>query len=600
VVASKTNLLKLKGEDKRLLGRLWWDYVRKHLGTLLLAFLFMAVVASTTAAYTWLFKFIIESIDGGGIGASAGDKTLNFIKLVVPVVLGLTALSGICLFIQSVLSNKVALNVVGDLQKSMFAALQKFDYEQLTKNSVGTHVSRFTNDVNVVASALLRAMNNLVRDVLTLILLVGAMFWHNWQLSLVVLFIYPLAIWPIIKISKKIRGTSHEAQAQMGHITSLLNESLSGTRMVRTYNLEDYEKKRLGNAFTKRIRLYLKLVTNQARVDPVMEVLGGIAVAGVLAFGVYQMASGATTVEKLVAVLVGLGLAAPKARALGTLNNVVQEGLAALHRIFAVIDKKPTITEAKDAHELKDVKGTLEFNNVSFDYEDGTQAIRDLSFKVKPGETIALVGPSGGGKSTIINLIARLYDVADGSIKIDGKDIRNVTLASLRGATALVSQDITLFDDTVAANIGFGRMDANMDTSAEDIEIAAKAAAAHDFIMELSDGYQTKVGEAGGKLSGGQKQRIALARAMLRGAPILLLDEATSALDAQNEAKVQSALDVLTAGRTVFVIAHRLSTIKTADRIFVLDKGQIVESGSHQTLMKKAGLYAKLRALQFS
>jgi len=595
-VSTKTNILKLKGEDKRLIGRLWRDYVRKHLGTLLLAFFFMAIVASTTAAYTWLFKFIIESMEGGGIGANAGDKALNFVKLVVPVVLGLTALSGICLFVQSILSNKVALNVVGGLQKSMFAALQKSDYEQLTKNSVGTHVSRFTNDVNVVASALLRAMNNLVRDVLTLILLVGAMFWHNWQLSLVVLLVYPLAIWPIIKISKKIRGTSHEAQAQMGRITSLLNESLSGTRMVRTYNLEDYEKKRLGGAFNERIRLYLKLVTNQARVDPVMEVLGGIAVAGVLAFGVYQMASGMTTGGKLVAVLAALGLAAPKARALGTLNNVVQEGLAALHRVFAVIDELPTITETQDAKTLENVKGGLEFNNVSFAYDDSTEAIRGLSFKVKPGETIALVGPSGGGKSTIINLIARLYDVADGSIKIDGQDIKNVKLVSLRQAMALVSQDITLFDDTVAANISFGRMDA----SAKDIETAAKAAAAHDFIMELSGGYQTKVGEAGGKLSGGQKQRIALARAMLRGAPILLLDEATSALDAENEAKVQSALNILTKGRTVFVIAHRLSTVKTADRIFVLDKGQIVESGNHAALMKKGGLYAKLRALQFS
>ncbi len=595
-MTTKTNILNLKGEDKRLVGRLWRDYVRQHLGTLLLAFLFMAIVASTTAAYTWLFKFIIESMQGGGVGASAGDKTLNFVKLVVPVVLGLTALSGICLFVQSVLSNKVALNVVGDLQKSMFAALQKFDYEQLTKNSVGTHVSRFTNDVNVVASALLRAMNNLVRDVLTLVLLVGAMFYHNWQLSLVVLLVYPLAIWPIIKISKKIRGTSHEAQAQMGRITSLLNESLAGTRMVRTYNLENYEEKRLGAAFTKRISLYLKLVTNQARVDPVMEVLGGIAVAGVLAFGVYQMAIGSTTGSTLVAVLAALGLAAPKARALGTLNNVVQEGLAALHRIFAVIDERPTITEAKDAADLSEVKGALEFDNVSFAYADGTQAIQGLSFKVKPGETIALVGPSGGGKSTIINLIARLYDVADGSIKIDGQDIRNVTLVSLRRAVALVSQDITLFDDTVAANISFGRMDA----SAEDVETAAKAAAAHEFIMELSHGYQTKVGEAGGKLSGGQKQRIALARAMLRGAPILLLDEATSALDAESEAKVQSALDILTKGRTVFVIAHRLSTVKTADRIFVLDKGKIVESGNHEALMKKDGLYAKLRALQFS
>ena len=600
-MAKKTNILKLpgleiKGEDKRLVGRLWQDYVRRHLGTLLLAMVFMIVVASATAAYTWLFKFIVDSMNVSESSEPAKATTFGFIKLVVPAVIGLTVISGLSLFIQSVLSNKVSLNVVGDLQKTMFNALQKSDYEQLTSQTVGIHISRFTNDVNLVASALLRTMNNLFRDLLTLILLVGAMFYHNWQLSLVILLVYPLAILPIIKISKKIRGTSHEAQTQMGHITSLLNESLSGARMVRTYNLEDYETKRLGTAFTERIRLYLKLVTNQARVDPVMEVLGGIAVAGVLAFGVYQMANGEATGGELVAVLAALGLAAPKARALGTLNNVVQEGLAALHRIFEVIDETPTITEAADAAALTDVKGALTFDNVEFAYEDGTKAINGLNFTVKPGETIALVGPSGGGKSTIINLIARLYDVTDGSIKIDGMDIKNVTLASLRNSMALVSQDITLFDDTVAANIEFGRLGAGRD----EIEAAAKAAAAHDFIMDLQDGYQTIVGEGGGKLSGGQRQRIALARAMLRAAPILLLDEATSALDAESEAKVQAALDVLTKGRTVFVIAHRLSTVKNADRIFVLDEGKIVESGNHATLMKKDGLYAKLRALQFS
>ena len=395
----KTNILNLQGEDKRLVGRLWRDYIRRHLKTLLLAFVFMTVVAAATAAYTWLFKFIVDSMSVGEPGQQAEVATLAFVKLVVPVVVGLTALSGLSLFVQSVLSNKVSLNVVGDLQKTMFGALQKSDYEQVTSQTVGTHISRFTNDVNLVASALLRTMNNLFRDLLTLILLIGAMFYHNWQMSLVILLVYPLAILPIIKISKKIRGTSHEAQTQMGHITSLLNESLSGTRMVRTYNLENYESKRLGAAFTERIRLYLKLVTNQARVDPVMEVLGGIAVAGVLAFGVYQMAKGDATGGELVAVLAALGLAAPKARALGTLNNVVQEGLAALQRVFNIIDEQPTITDAPDAITLEVVKGALAFEKVSFTYADGTKAIRDLSFKVKPGETIALVGPSGGGKS---------------------------------------------------------------------------------------------------------------------------------------------------------------------------------------------------------
>jgi len=287
---------------------------------------------------------------------------------------------------------------------------------------------------------------------------------------------------------------------------------------------------------------------------------------------------------------------APRVRALGTLNNVVQEGLAALHRVFEVIDQQPSITEKIDAIALNDIQGHVRFENVSFSYEDGTQALINLNLEAEPGQTIALVGPSGGGKSTILNLLSRLYDVKDGHIRIDDHDVRDVTLSSLRNSMALVSQDITVFDDTILANIGFGDQSA----SQHEIEAAAKAAAAHDFILEQPEGYQSRVGEDGGKLSGGQRQRITLARAMLRDAPILLLDEATSALDAESEAKVQSALDRLTKGRTVFVIAHRLSTVRNADKIYVLDQGQVIESGTHTSLLKKKGMYAKLSELQFN
>jgi subfamily B ATP-binding cassette protein MsbA len=596
--ATKKKLLKLQGNDKALMTRLWGEFIRPYRKTLFLAFAFMAVLALATASYTWLFKFIVDSMAPNAAleNTDASKHTFSFIKLVVPAIIGVTSISGIALFIQSVLANKVALNVVGDLQKSMFSSLQKSDFARLNAVAVGNHVSRFTNDVNLVAAALLRTMNNLFKDLLTLIFLIGAMFYHNWQLSLIIILIYPLAILPIIRVSKRIRGTSHAAQEQMGKITSALNESLAGARMVRTYGLEEYEEKRLGLTFNERIRLYLKLVTTQAFVDPIMEILGGIAVAGVLAFGVYQMVSGQATAGQLIAVLTAIVFAAPRARALGTLNNVVQEGLAALQRIFGLIDEQPKITERADAVELSNVKGRVSFKDVHFSYEDGTKALDGLKLSVKPGETIALVGPSGGGKSTIINLIARLYDVDEGSIEIDGHDIRSLTLASLRRSLALVSQDITLFDDTVAANIGFGKQGASL----EDIEQAARAAAAHDFIMELPDGYQTRVGEAGGTLSGGQRQRISLARALLRDAPILLLDEATSALDASSEAKIQTALDTLTQGRTVFVIAHRLSTVRGADKIFVLDKGKIVEHGTHAQLSKKKGLYATLSKLQFS
>lgn len=598
---AKSNLLKLPTRDKDLIARLWRDYVRRYLGTLLLAFVFMIIVAAATAAYTWLLKIIVDSMGANALGNSISEssdalaKTRHFVRLIVPAVIGLTFVSGLSLFTASILSNKVALNVVGDLQKSMFGQLQRMDYAKLRTKPVGNYVAHFTNDVNVVAAGLLRSMNNLVRDLLTLIFLIGAMFYHNWQLSLIILLVYPLAFWPIIQISKRIRGTSTDAQNQMGTINILLNESLSGARMVRAYGLEPYEEKRLGSAFTERVRLYLKLVTNQARVDPILEVLTGIAIAGVLAFGVYQMADGSASAGQLVAVLTALGLAAPKARALGTLNNVVQEGLSALKRIFSILDTDIDIIEKNNAPALAVTNAHIKINNVSFSYEDGTQALDAISFEAKSGQTIALVGPSGGGKSTVINLIPRLYDVSAGSITINGQDVRDVTLKSLRGNIALVSQDIILFDDTIAANIGFGDQSA----SQSDIEAAANAAAAHDFIMDMPNGYQTRIGEDGGKLSGGQRQRISLARAMLRDAPILLLDEATSALDAESESKVQMALDTLSKGRTVFVIAHRLSTVRKADKIIVLDKGKIVETGTHESLMKAKGLYAKLRALQF-
>ena len=598
-IKPKTNILNLQGGDKRLISRLWHEYIRPFRGRLYLAFFFMIVLAAATAAYGFLIKYIIDvanNLAGNIVAADAGAQAKRFALLVVPVIIAVTIISGVSMFLQSVLANSVALNTIGNLQKSMFASIHRADFARFGREPTGTLISRFTNDVTILTSAMLRTMTNLVRDVLTVVFCIVVMLTLDWQMSILVLVIYPIALWPIILISKKLRGNAKDAQEQIGVITSQLGESFYGARMVRTYGLEDYENARLGASFSERVRLYLKLVTNQARVDPILEVLGGVAIAGVFALGVYRVVGGHTTAGAIAGLLAMLIAMSPRIRALGTLNNVVQEGLAALHRIFEVIDEKPTITEAANAQELSGVKGALEFKNVGFTYEDGTKAISGLNFKVKPGETIALVGPSGGGKSTIINLIARLYDVADGTITIDDKDIRSVTLSSLRNSMALVSQDITLFDDTVAANIGFGREGATM----QDIEIAAQAAAAHDFIMQLGDGYQSRVGEGGSKLSGGQRQRIALARAVLRGAPILLLDEATSALDAASEAKVQAALDMLTAGRTVFVIAHRLSTVKNADRIFVLDEGKIVESGKHMALMKKDGLYAKLRALQFS
>jgi subfamily B ATP-binding cassette protein MsbA len=580
--------------DRQRIKRLWRDYIWPQKGKLFVAFLFMALLAAATAAYTFVVRHIVDQATALNQDIDAVSNAKKYAYAILPILLGITALSGISNYLQRILSNSIALNAVGKMQKQMFKSAHDRDYASFQREPTGNLMSKFTSDITVVSNALIRTMSNLVAALLTVILTIAAMLYQNWQLSLV-MTVFLLAFWPIIIISQKMRGNAKDVQAHVGAITSELKESFTGARMVKAYGLEASENKRLGKSFDERIRLFMKLVTNQARVDPILEILGGLAIAGVVIFGVYQVTNDTASAGSIGAVLTGLLILSPKLRALGTLNNVIQEGLASLTRIFDVIDEQPTITEKTDAITLVQPKGQIVLRDAHFAYVDGTKALAGISLEAEPGETIALVGPSGGGKSTIINLIPRLYDVSGGDVTIDGVDVRHMTLSSLRGAMALVSQDVTLFNDTIAANIGFGDETASKD----EIINAAKAADAHDFISALPDGYDTILGEDGAGLSGGQKQRLSIARAILRDAPILLLDEATSALDAESEAKVQAALERLSQGRTTIVIAHRLSTVQNADRIYVLDKGQIVETGTHKTLSKKrGGVYAKLRELQ--
>ncbi|MEE9347866.1 MAG: ABC transporter ATP-binding protein [Robiginitomaculum sp.] len=586
--------------DRGRVKRLWRGYIAPHKGALFIAFFFMLILAATQMAYVFLIQKVIDfstTMTGDVSGdANAVDTAIHFASVVMPLIIGITIISGAALFIQSIFTNKVALSTIAALQKDMLTSLQSADFAEVQKQPVGNLISKFTNDVNVLSQALLRAMTNLVRDLLTIIGLVISMFWIDWMLTLIIILTYPLIVAPLMKISKALRGDSAQVQEHMGVITSGLNENFSGLRMVKTYGLEARQSEKLNASFMERVRLYLKLVTNHAKVDPITEVMGGIVISVIFVMGIYRVLGGHMTGGAIAAILGAVLLLAPKARALGTLNNVIQEGHAALKRIFEVIDTQPTIVDASGARPLNISGGQVVLDAVEFAYGENIKALSGVDITAKPGQTIALVGPSGGGKSTIINLIPRLYDVSAGAVKIDGQDIREVTLKSLRENIALVSQDATLFDDTIAANISFGKLSA----SQGEIEKAAKAAAAHAFIMALPDGYQTRAGESGNTLSGGQKQRISLARAILRDAPILLLDEATSALDAQSEAKVQAALETLSKSRTTIVIAHRLSTVKNADMIYVLEDGAVTQSGSHAQLMKAGGLYAKLRKLQFS
>ncbi len=581
--------------DRQRLNRLWREYIWPQKTRLFTAIFFMVILAATTAAYTWVVNFIITTAQSAVDTPDALSEVRPYAFLVVPILIGITLASGLSNYFQRILSNSIALNAVAKLQKQMFAASHQADFTAMTREPVGNRISKFTNDIMVVSNMLIRGLSNIINDVLTVVFTVAMMIWQNWQLSLA-MAVFILALAPIVEISKRMRGSAADVQEHNGLITSQLKESFSGARMIKSYGLETYENERLGRSFDERIRLFLKLVTQQARVDPILEVLGGLAIAGVVIFGVYQIGGGTGTPGSIAAVITGLFILSPRLRALGTLNNVVQEGLAALTRMFDVIDERPTITDRSSASVLDNPEGHIRFDAVDFAYDTETPVLRQINLEIQPGETVALVGPSGGGKSTILNLIPRLYDVSAGSITVDGQDLRDITLASLRAHIALVSQDVTLFDDTVRANIAMGDPSCTQDK----IEQAAKAADAHGFISALPQGYDTRVGEDGDNLSGGQKQRLSIARAILKNAPILLLDEATSALDAESEAKVQTALDHLTQNRTTLVIAHRLSTVQNADRIYVIDKGEIVETGTHKTLSRKTdGLYAKLCALQF-
>ena len=550
----------------------------------------MVVAACAQPALAWLMESVVGDI------FIARDRTA---LAVVPLaVLAVMVAGGLANFGQTMLMSRVSLRVVADLQTQLFDRLMRLDLAYFQRTPSGRLIGNFISDSHLVRNAAAATMTALVKDLLMVVLLTALMFYQNAELALAVFGVFLVAWWPIERVGKRTRKASAAAQEAVGSLSALVTETVQGARHVKAYGMEAYETARARERIESVFRRFMKAVRVRAANAPVMEALGGVAAALVLFYGGAQVIDGAREAGGFFAFVTAMTLAYRPLKSIANLYATLQEGVAAAQRLFAVLDEKPDVVEAPRAAPLAVRGGGMRLEDVRFSYRRGVPALNGVSLSVPEGATVALAGPSGAGKSTIFNLIARFFDVESGRVEIDGQDVRGVTLASLRASVALVSQDTALFDDTVRANIAYGAP--NGDAAHADIEAAARAAAAHDFIAALPQGYDTPIGERGLKLSGGERQRIAIARAVLKDAPILLLDEATSSLDTAAERQVRMALERLKRGRTTLAIAHRLSTVRAADRIYVLDEGRVAEEGAHEALYAAGRLYARLYDMQFA
>jgi subfamily B ATP-binding cassette protein MsbA len=568
--------------------RLLRESVRPYLGPLALAVVFMGFMAGATALSAWLMKPVVNDV------FIARDPAMLW--LIGGAVLATFLVKGLANYAQASLMSFVGLKIVADNQNRLFAHLARMDLQFFHDNATGRLISRFTVDIGLMRAAVSTVLTGFGKDALSLVGLVAVMFVQDWRLALAAFVVFPIAVVPIARLGRRMRRVTAHTQEEMGQLMTILEQTIQGIRIVKSYVMEEYEKRRVGAIVDRILALTMKAARVRARASPIMETLGGVAVALVIVYGGARVIDGATDAGSFFSFITALLLAYEPMKHLANLNSSLQEGLAGAQRLFAVLDTEARVREAAGARNIEVKRGAVRFENVRFSYVPGRPALDDVSFEVPAGRTVALVGPSGAGKSTILNLVPRFYDPDAGAVLIDGVDARAFTFASLNRAVALVSQEVTLFDDTVAANIAYGRAGAGED----DIRAAARAAGAEDFILQLPRGYDTLVGERGVKLSGGQRQRLAIARAMLKNAPILLLDEATSALDSESERQVQAALAQLTRGRTTLVIAHRLSTVTGADQICVVEAGRIVERGSHAELLARGGAYARIHTIQFA
>jgi subfamily B ATP-binding cassette protein MsbA len=572
--------------NKELLKRLY-EFIKPYQAKLLIAMLAMIFVSFGTGAQTYLVKDVLDKI--------FIEKNTLYLKLLPLVLLLIFFLKGGVYYIYSILLEQVGQSVIRDFRLHIFNHIHRQSISFFNTMPTGTLMSRIISDVALLQQAVSKALIGSIRDFFQVVILLGVVFYMNWKLAMITFIVLPIAAYPIVRFGRLFRKVSISTQEEVANVSNILHETITGNRIVKAFTKEEYEGNRFLSQVTNLFVLTMKDAKYRCLQHPMMEFIGGAAIALIIWFGGKGVIAGNMTPGTFFAFLTALIAAYEPVKGVTRINSTIQQGLAAATRIFDILDIEPEIQDKKNALKLPPFSTQIEFNNLSFQYDNEKPVLSNINLIVPAGEALAIVGPSGGGKTTLTNLIPRFLDLKEGSILVDGIDIRDVTVASLRNQIAMVTQQTILFNDSVRNNISYGDQQA----SDQQIFAAAKAAHAYDFIQALPDGFDTMIGEAGARLSGGQRQRLSIARAILKNAPILILDEATSALDTESEHEVQKALENLMKDRTTLVIAHRLSTIKNADRIIVVKDGLIVEQGTHDSLISQKGEYEMLYNMQY-